>query len=30
MKRARFEPALDADGRPVPSYWRQTVNYRIG
>jgi TonB family protein len=27
MKRARFEPALDAQGKPVPSYWRQTVRF---
>jgi TonB family protein len=30
MKRAKFEPALDAKGKAIPSYWRQTVNYRIG
>ena len=30
MRRARFEPALDAQGKPLRSYWRQTVNYRIG
>lgn len=27
MKRAQFEPALDAQGKPVPSYWRQTVRF---
>jgi TonB family protein len=27
MKRARFEPALDAQGKPVRSYWRQTVRF---
>jgi TonB family protein len=27
LKRARFEPALDAQGKPVPSYWRQTVRF---
>lgn len=27
MRRARFEPALDAQGKPVPSYWRQTVRF---
>lgn len=30
MRRARFEPALDAQGKPIRSYWRQTVTYRIG
>lgn len=30
MKRAAFQPALDAQGRPVPSYWRQTVQFRLG
>lgn len=29
MKRARFEPALDASGKPVPSYWVQTVHFRM-
>jgi TonB family protein len=29
MKRAEFEPALDARGKPVPSYWISTVNFRI-
>jgi TonB family protein len=29
MKRARFHPALDRQGKPVASYWRQTVNFRI-
>ncbi|HVM38826.1 MAG TPA: energy transducer TonB [Sphingomicrobium sp.] len=29
MKRALFEPALDANGKPVPSYWVQTVNFRM-
>lgn len=29
MKRAEFEPALDAQGRPVPSYWLATVNFRL-
>lgn len=29
MKRARFNPALDAAGKPVKSFWRQTVNFRI-
>jgi TonB family protein len=30
MKRAEFKPALDAKGKPIPSYWRQTVDYRMG
>ena len=29
MKRARFHPALSAAGKPVPSFWRQTVNFRL-
>ena len=29
MRRAEFEPALDAQGKPVPSYWIATVNFRI-
>ncbi|HKX91258.1 MAG TPA: TonB family protein [Sphingomicrobium sp.] len=29
MKRASFEPALDASGRPVRSFWRQSVSFRI-
>lgn len=29
MKRAEFEPALDANGRPVRSYWSQTVHFRL-
>jgi TonB family protein len=29
MKRAEFEPALDANGKPVRSYWRQTVQFRL-
>lgn len=29
MNRARFEPALDAAGKPVPSFWSQTVNFRV-
>ena len=30
MNRARFEPALDANGKRVPSFWAQTVNFRMG
>ena len=30
MSRARFNPALDAQGNPVPSYFRSTVNFRLG
>jgi TonB family protein len=29
MKRARFEPALDAGGKPVPSYWISSVYFRL-
>ncbi len=29
MKRARFDPALDAEGKPVTSFYRQTVTFRI-
>lgn len=29
MRRARFEPALDSQGRPVASYWRSTVNFLV-
>ena len=29
MKRVKFNPALDAKGNPVPSYYRQTVNFRL-
>ena len=29
MKRARFHPALDARGKPVRSFWRQTVTFRL-
>jgi hypothetical protein len=29
LKRARFHPALGADGKPVPSYWRQSVIFRM-
>ena len=28
-KRARFHPALDAQGKPIRSFWRQTVNFRL-
>lgn len=27
MKRARFKPALDADGKPLPSYYRNSVMF---
>ena len=27
MKRASFIPALDSDGKPVPSFWRNTVRF---
>ena len=29
MKRARFQPALGADGKPMPSYWRSGVRFEI-
>lgn len=29
MKRARFHPALDAAGKPIKSYWRQSVHFRL-
>jgi TonB family protein len=29
MRRASFEPALDSEGKPVPSYWRQTVRFML-
>lgn len=30
MKRARFEPALDAAGKPIKSYWSSTFNFLMG
>ena len=29
MRRARFRPALNAQGKPVASYWRQTVRFYL-
>lgn len=29
MRRVRFNPALDAAGNPVASYYRQTINFRL-
>jgi Gram-negative bacterial TonB protein C-terminal len=29
MKKARFEPALDASGQPLPSYWRSTARFAL-
>lgn len=29
MGRARFDPALDADGKPLQSYYRNTVRFQI-
>jgi hypothetical protein len=29
MKRARFKPALDADGKPLASYYRNTVRFAL-
>jgi Gram-negative bacterial TonB protein C-terminal len=28
MRRARFLPALDTDGQPLPSYWQSTVRFQ--
>ena len=30
LMQARFDPALDASGQPIPSYWVTRVTYRIG
>ncbi|MEO7865366.1 MAG: TonB family protein [Sphingomicrobium sp.] len=30
MKQAKFHPALDASGKPIKSYYRQSVQFRIG
>lgn len=29
LKRAEFDPALDADGNPIASFWRNTVQFQI-
>ena len=29
MRRGKFEPALDVDGRPVPSFWNQAITFRL-
>lgn len=29
MRRAKFQPALDAGGKPLASYWRSTVRFQI-
>lgn len=29
MRRARFEPALDANGKPIASYWRNAVRFQM-
>jgi Gram-negative bacterial TonB protein C-terminal len=29
MRRARFDPALDAEGKPLASYYRNTVRFQI-
>ena len=29
MRRARFDPALDADGKPLASFYRNTVRFQI-
>lgn len=30
MRKARFSPALDASGEPIPSYYATSITYRIG
>ncbi|WP_158611078.1 energy transducer TonB [Aurantiacibacter spongiae] len=30
LRHSRFDPALDADGDPIASYWVKTIVYRIG
>ena len=30
MQKAKFEPALDKDGQPMPSYYRTSITYVIG
>ncbi|MDX8357207.1 energy transducer TonB [Sphingopyxis terrae] len=30
MRRAEFKPALDADGKPMASYWLSSVNFHMG
>lgn len=29
MRRGRFEPAKDANGKPVPSFWSQAITFRM-
>ena len=29
MKKAKFKPALDANGKPIKSYYRQSVHFRL-
>lgn len=29
MRRARFKPALDKDGKPIASFWRSSVRFQI-
>ena len=29
MKRARFDPALDKDAKPIKSYWRTSVRFQM-
>ncbi len=29
LKRSRFDPALDADGKPIKSYWRNSVRFTM-
>ena len=30
MEMAKFEPALDKDGQPMPSYFRTSITYALG
>ena len=29
MRRGKFEPALDSNGNPVPSFWSQAITFRL-
>jgi hypothetical protein len=30
MRRAEFLPALDVEGKPMASYWLNSVNFHVG
>ncbi len=30
LRKAEFQPALDADGKPIVSYWRNAVRFNMG